>query len=88
MARSASEEPLTKSFEGGSGGELLLDWQSLPGTLDVEGRVSRLTRWVLLAEAAGQRFALSLPGSSLDADLGPAHRAACLEALATFAPAT
>jgi uncharacterized protein (DUF58 family) len=85
MARSASGEPLTKSFEGGSGGELLLDWRSLPATLDVETKVSRLTRWVLQAEAAGQRFTLALPGGELGPDTGAAHRAACLERLATFA---
>jgi len=86
MARSASDDPLTKSFEGGSGGELLLEWQGLPAALDVEARLSRLTRWVLQAEAAGQRFALSLPGGRIGPDAGPAHRAACLEALATFEP--
>ena len=84
MARSASDEPLTKSFEGGSGGELLLDWAGLPGGMDIEARLSRLTRWVMVAEQSGQRFALALPGQDIDADGGPAHRAACLEALATY----
>ena len=86
MARSGNDDPLTKSFEGGSGGELLLDWRNLPPSLDVEARLSRLTRWVVQAEASGQRFGLILPGREIDADSGPAHRAACLEALATFAP--
>lgn len=85
MARSAGSEPLTKSFEGGNGGELLLDWRNLPGSMDVEARLSRLTRWVMRAEQAGQRFALALPGIDIDVAGGPAHRAACLEALATFA---
>ena len=84
MARTASGEPLTKSFEGGTGGELLLDWQGLPAALDGEARLSRLTRWVLQAEAAGERFALALPLGSHGPDAGPAHRAACLEALATY----
>jgi uncharacterized protein (DUF58 family) len=84
MARSASDEPLTKSFEGGSGGELLLDWRSLPAAMDTEAKLSRLTRWVLQAELAGQRFALALPGLDIDIDNGAAHRATCLEALATF----
>ena len=84
MARSGNDEPLTKSFEGGSGGELLLDWRNLPPSLDVEARLSRLTRWVMQAEAGGQRFGLMLPGREIDPDNGPAHRAACLEALATF----
>lgn len=84
MARSASDEPLTKSFEGGSGGELLLDWRGLPPAMDTEAKLSRLTRWVMQAELAGQRFALALPGIDVGVDSGPAHRAACLEALATF----
>ena len=84
MARSSNDDPLTKSFEGGSGGELAFDWRSLPAGLDVEARLSRLTRWVMQAEAAGQRFALAIPGREIDADSGPPHRAACLEALATF----
>lgn len=88
MARSASDEPLTKSFEGGSGGELLLDWSSLPANIDVEARLSRLTRWVMVAEQSGQRFALTLPGNAIEADAGSAHRAACLEVLATFSPPT
>ncbi len=89
MARSAASEPLTKSFEGGNGGELLLDWRNLPGSMDVEARLSRLTRWVMRAEQAGQRFALALPGIDIDVAGGAAHRAACLEALATFSlPAT
>jgi uncharacterized protein (DUF58 family) len=85
MARSGNDDPLTKSFEGGSGGELLLDWRGLPPGLDVEARLSRLTRWVMQADAAGQRFGLTIPGQEFAADHGPAHRAACLEALAIFA---
>jgi uncharacterized protein (DUF58 family) len=85
MARSATGDPLTKTFDGGSGGELLLDWRSLPAALDGEARLSRLTRWVLQSEAAGHRFALALPGTEIGPDFGAIHRAACLEALATFA---
>ncbi len=84
MARSATGEPLTLSFEGGGGGELLLDWRSLPTGMDDEARLSRLTRWVLQAEQAGQRFGLTLPGLEIDPDGGPAHLARCLEALATW----
>jgi len=87
MARSADDAPLTKSFESGSGGELLLDWRSLPPALDLETKLSRLTRWVLQAEAAGQRFSLAVPGCKIDLDNGATHRAACLEVLATFSSA-
>jgi uncharacterized protein (DUF58 family) len=63
---------------------MLLDWRSLPAAMDVEARLSRLTRWVLQAEQAGQRFGLMLPGLEIEPDAGPAHRARCLEALATW----
>ncbi|MGE0801861.1 MAG: DUF58 domain-containing protein [Lautropia sp.] len=82
MARTADDEPLTKAFAGGSGGELLLDWNQLPAGMPDEARLSRLTRWVLRADAEGQRFVLILPGQRLDADAGSGHRGACLEALA------
>ena len=84
MARSAAGDPLTKSFDGGSGGELLLDWRSLPASLDGEaqavpahplgaaggGRPASGSRWHCPADRPRRRRA---------------HRAACLEALATFA---
>ena len=60
MARSGSDELLTKQFEGGERGELWLDWQHLPASLEVEAKISRLTRWVLDAEASGTRWALAL----------------------------
>ena len=84
MARSATGEPLTLAFEGGGGGQMLFDWRSLPAGMDDESRLSRLTRWVMQAEQAGQRFGLALPGLELEPDAGPAHRARCLEVLATW----
>ncbi len=82
MARSASDDLLTKQFEGGERGELRLDWTQLPAALDVESKISRLTRWVLDAEASGTRWALELPGRRIELDAGAAHRQRCLEALA------
>jgi uncharacterized protein (DUF58 family) len=82
MARTGGDALLVREFEGGSGGRLHLDWDVLPAGLDTETRVSRLTRWVVDAEAAGLSYSLRLPGTSLAHDAGPAHRAACLEALA------
>lgn len=84
MARTGSDELLTKEFEGGDRGELQLDWHRLPPQLDTEARISRLTRWVLDADAAGARWGLCLPGLELPADAGPEHRERCLEALATL----
>ena len=84
MARMGNDEPLTKTFEGSGGGELLLDWSLLPTTLGDEERLSRLTRWVLLADAQGQQFALTLPGATIASAKGVAHRAECLQALAVW----
>ena len=84
MARTGNDDLLSKQFEGGGSGEMVLDFESLPATLDLETRLSRLTRWVLDAEAAGANYGLSLPGFDLSPDHGPGHKTACLRALATF----
>ncbi|MFA7504149.1 MAG: DUF58 domain-containing protein [Burkholderiaceae bacterium] len=82
IARSDSAELLVKQFEGGEAGELVLDFDTLPERLEVEARLSRMTRWVLDAEHAGRRYSLRLAGRTIGPDSGPAHRADCLAALA------
>lgn len=84
IARTASEELISKQFDGGGLGELSLEWSALPASMNAEARLSRLTRWVLDADAAGVRYALAIPGTCIAIDHGPAHRARCLEALATW----
>ena len=64
--------------------ELSLEWDQLPAGWDVEQRLSRMTRWVLDADALGVRYAMRLPGVPVPPDAGPAHRAHCLELLATW----
>ena len=71
-----------KQFDGAARGELLLDWQLMPVSLDGESRLSRLTAWVIEAEARGLRWSLRLPGLELPVDGGASHRDRCLEALA------
>jgi uncharacterized protein (DUF58 family) len=61
--------------------QLWLDLQQCGGT-DFEGRISRLTAWVLMADRLGLDYGLRLPGREIAPDQGPAHRARCLEALA------
>lgn len=73
----------TKQFSGQARPELWLDWEMLPG-LGVEERLSRLCRWVLDADAAGQHYGLRLPGQTLELGLGKEHQRRCLEALALF----
>jgi uncharacterized protein (DUF58 family) len=75
---------LTKTFEGGDSGELRLDWSHISASLDVEARLSRLTRWVLDAESMGARYSLRIPGFHSELDSGPSHKQQCLEALALY----
>ncbi|QHE87114.1 DUF58 domain-containing protein [Hydrogenophaga sp. BPS33] len=52
------------------------------GAGDLEGRLSRLTAWVLMADRLGLDFGLRVPGREIAPDQGPTHRARCLETLA------
>jgi uncharacterized protein (DUF58 family) len=75
----------TKQFEGsGGGGTLEFSWSELPPGLGVEGRLSRLSAWILAAEREARAFGLSLPGTDLPAASGAGHRRAALAALALF----
>jgi uncharacterized protein (DUF58 family) len=49
---------------------------------DIEARLSQLARWVVDAEAGGERYGLTLPGAALAPNRGPEHRHHCLAALA------
>lgn len=81
MARGGTDL-LTKEFGGaGTAQRLWLDWQQTPGR-DAEARLSRLTRWVLDAHAAGLAYGLILPDRRLPPQSGEAHLRHCLEALA------
>lgn len=72
---------LTKQFANTSSASLWLSWWRTPER-DVESRLSRLTRWVLDAHAAGLAYGLKLPGRTLPPQIGEAHLRQCLEALA------
>jgi len=75
---------LTKQFSGRAHAELWLDWQATPEALGVEGRLSRLARWIIDANAASLSFGLRLPGVTIAPAPGDAQRERCLEALALF----
>ena len=75
---------LTKQFGGRTATELWLDWLAAPEALGIEGRLSRLARWVIDAHAAGLSFGLRLPGITLPPAPGNAQHDRCLEALALF----
>ena len=74
---------LTKQFGGDRVEELWLDWERVPEA-DPEARLSRLTRWVLDAEAAGHAYGLRLPGKVLPLGHGEAQLKLCLGELALF----
>jgi uncharacterized protein (DUF58 family) len=75
---------VTKHFEGGSTGRIVLDLRALPANMDLEAKLSRLTRWVLEAESQGMPYAFRLGHVALEAGLGPVHQEACLKALALY----
>jgi uncharacterized protein (DUF58 family) len=74
---------LTKQFAGQARAELWLDWEALAG-MDMEARLSRLTRWALDAHAASRTFGLRLPGIAVPPASGETHLRNCLRELALF----
>ena len=77
-----SDELSVKQFEAAGGGELMLDFDALPPSMDLEARLSRLARWVLDADAAHMRYGLRLPDTMIFIGSGTPHREHCLTALA------
>ncbi|MEO7030723.1 MAG: DUF58 domain-containing protein [Herbaspirillum sp.] len=75
---------LTKQFDGGAQSKLILDFSSLPSNMNTEQKLSRLTRWILEADALEQPYAFQLGDTVYSASSGSAHRRACLQALALF----
>ena len=75
---------VTKQFEGGAIDELLLDFDALPPQLDLELRLSRMTRWVLEAEQRALPYAFRLGRLHYEPALGGVHQDACLRALALY----
>lgn len=73
---------LVREYEQPHAADIVLDWRTLAG-LDYEARIRRLARWVDEAERDGRRYRLDLPAHpALGPGQGPAHRHACLRALA------
>jgi uncharacterized protein (DUF58 family) len=72
---------LVKEFEQRRGREIVLDWDAT-ASLNYEGRISRITRWVQDAEALHQPYLLQLPDQRIGPGLGSDHSHACLRALA------
>jgi uncharacterized protein (DUF58 family) len=80
----AREAPLlVKEYVQGSAELRWLDLAQLPGS-DLEVKLSQLARWIVEAEACGERYGLRLPGVELAPERGPEHRHRTLAALARF----
>jgi uncharacterized protein (DUF58 family) len=77
-----SDDLTVKLFEGYAQGEVVLELGAVDAHLPGEQKLSRLSRWVLMAEAAQVRYALSLPHTRVDFGLGAEQRERCLTALA------
>lgn len=77
-----SDDLSVKQFEAAGGGELMLDFDALPPSMDLEARLSRLARWVLDADAAHMRYGVRLPDAMIFVGNGSQHRDQCLTALA------
>ena len=75
---------VTKHFEGGAIEELVLDFDAMPRTLDLELRLSRMARWVLDAEQRALPYGFRMDGRDFAPAVGAAHQAACLRALALY----
>jgi uncharacterized protein (DUF58 family) len=73
---------LTKQFSGYAPAQLVMSLDSAAGLASLEEKISRLTRWVLEADAAGIVYGLELPNATIDPATGTAHRERCLHALA------
>lgn len=75
--------PMVKQFNETMEQEVWLDWEALP-QLEVEARLSQLTRWVLDAENGRRAYGLRLPGTRIAPARGEIHQHECLKALALF----
>lgn len=75
---------VSKHFEGGAASEIAIDFARLPYNLDMEIKLSRMTRWVIEAEARGLAYGFRLGDTLLSAAHGPVHRDACLRTLALY----
>jgi uncharacterized protein (DUF58 family) len=63
--------------------EIVFDYEHTRGR-DAESRLARLAAWVLAAHEQGLPHGLRLPGTTIEPELGDAHRRQELDALALF----
>src|SRR5690606_18345874 len=69
---------LVKEFQGGGMDARWLDFATVPAN-NTEEKLSILTRWIVDAEARGERYGLRLPNISIAMDCGDEHFHRCLK---------
>jgi uncharacterized protein (DUF58 family) len=72
---------LSKEYAASGAQQRIFDFDRLEG-LHTEARLEQLARWIVDAEARGERYGLVLPGMQLPQEHGPEHRRRALTALA------
>ncbi len=82
-AYARSGQLLAKKFSGADTSSQWFDYDDLAG-VDVEQRLSILTRWIVEADRRGEDYGLRLPGQAFPPAHGSTQRLDCLEALALF----
>ncbi|MES1951738.1 hypothetical protein S4A8_12829 [Salinisphaera sp. S4-8] len=80
-ASARSDDLRIREYADRHGDTIWLD-ERHTGAADRETRLSQLARWVVVADRSGHSYALRVNDAQLGPDQGPAHRLACLRALA------
>lgn len=75
---------LVKAFDSGGAATRWLDWDATERDGEVETRIANLTRWVMDANARGERWGLRMPHAIVPLGSGEAHYHASLRELALF----
>lgn len=84
MDDGGAQQLVTKHFEGAASSQICLDFSTLPSQMDTEEKLSRLTSWVIEAEAIGLPYAFHLGQTVFACSNGMTHQHACLRALALY----
>jgi uncharacterized protein (DUF58 family) len=74
---------LVQQFAGTDVTSHWMDWTMLEG-LDVEARLSKMTRWIVDAHDDGHPYGIRIPGAELPPAISRGHRHQCLARLALY----
>jgi uncharacterized protein (DUF58 family) len=72
-----------KEYVSAAARERIFDFDAVADP-DIEARLEQLCRWIVEADARGERYGLALPGKRIAPAQGVAQRERCLTALALF----